>query len=361
MPEGSVQCVVSSPPFWGLRDYGTGPQVWNGVVHAHEWGAQRRVRKAPAREDHSHGEWKGTRDQQAWSKAAALTIETGSFCACGAWRGSLGLEPTPELYVEHIVTIFREIRRVLAKDGTLWLNMGDCYASGAGAVGDHPGGGAQGARWKGEVNRHRDSLRRPHGRPAENGRGERQIGAENKTRATRDGMHAGTHTAMAAMGPMTQPNRMPLHGLKPKDLVGMPWRVAFALQADGWGLRRDVIWSKPNCMPESADDRPTTAHEYLFLLTKSARYYYNAAAIAEPTTGGAHARGNGVNPKADIPSGWDTNAGGHREKVGRYKAVSKTSAVRVDRGPRPRNKQNRSFFAAVTCLVEIRHLLAVWT
>jgi DNA modification methylase len=214
LPDDSVHCVVTSPPYWGLRDYGV--------------------------------------------------------------AGQLGLERTPEEYVAVMVGVFREVRRVLRADGTLWLNLGDCYATGAGKVGDCPGGGAQGERWA--------------GRSAK--RGER-------TRALRDGRHAGKHTAMAALGPMTQPNRLPIPGLKPKDLVGIPWRVAFALQADGWWLRSDVIWAKPNPMPESVVDRPTKAHEYVFLLTKSEAYQYDADAIREPlaaktfTAFGTHPRSKG--------------------------------------------------------------------
>lgn len=197
MPERSVHCAVSSPPYWGLRDYGV--------------------------------------------------------------AGQLGLERTPQEYVENMVDVFREVRRVLRDDGTLWLNLGDCYATGAGKVGDCPGGGEQGARWRGDVDRHRDQRRR--------------------SRADRDPQHAGKH---AAIGPMTQPNRMPIPGLKPKDLVGIPRRVAFALQADGWWLRLDVIWHKPNPMPSSVADRPTGAHEYMFLLSKSEHYFYDSAAVAEP-------------------------------------------------------------------------------
>ena len=164
--------------------------------------------------------------------------KVSAFCRrCGAWQGQLGLEPTPELYVEHMVEVFREVKRVLRDDGTLWMNMGDSYATGAGKVGECPGGGEQGERWKA-------------------GRGTHT--AENSGRPR-----------LAAMGPMTQPNRLPLPGLKPKDLVGIPWRLAFALQADGWWLRSDIIWAKPNPMPESVTDRPTKAHEYLFLLAKS--------------------------------------------------------------------------------------------
>lgn len=177
MPAESVQCVVTSPPYWGLRDYGT--------------------------------------------------------------PGQIGLEPTPEAYVAKMVEVFAEVRRVLRRDGTLWLNLGDSYATGAGSVGNCPGGGDQGERWN---------------------------------------------------GPTTQPNRMRLPGLKPKDLVGIPWRVAFALQADGWYLRSDIIWSKPNPMPESVTDRPTKAHEYLFLLAKAERYFFDADAVREPDKGQDHAR-----------------------------------------------------------------------
>lgn len=208
LPAESVHCVVTSPPYWGLRDYGLAPQLWGGEAGcAHEW-------------------------------------DVGTFCRrCGAWRGSLGLEPTPELYVEHLVAVFREVRRVLRKDGTLWLNMGDCYANG-----DKRGYA------KDRVTA-QDSLQRSN-------LGANFIGA---------------------------PNRL-WNGLAPKQLVGMPWRVAFALQADGWWLRAEIIWAKPNSMPESVTDRPTRAHEYIFLLARSERYFYDAAAIAEPASEATHAR-----------------------------------------------------------------------
>jgi DNA modification methylase len=172
----TVHCCVTSPPYFGLRDYGV--------------------------------------------------------------DGQIGLERTPDAYVAKLVEVFREVRRVLRDDGTLWLNLGDSYATGAGKVGNCPGGGEQGRLWS---------------------------------------------------GPTTQANRLPLPGLKPKDLLGIPWRVAFALQADGWYLRSDIIWHKPNPMPESVRDRPTKAHEYLFLLAKQERYYYDADAICEtcsPPSGG---------------------------------------------------------------------------
>jgi len=170
LPSGCVHCCVTSPPYWGLRDYGV--------------------------------------------------------------EGQLGLERTPEEYVAKLVDVFREVRRVLRDDGTLWLNLGDSY----GTVGNRNGLGSstlQGSK--------------SYGRGAD---------AE-------------------------KPTREQSTGLKPKDLVGIPWRVAFALQADGWYLRSDIIWAKPNPMPESVTDRPTKAHEYIFLLAKSERYWYDAEAIAE--------------------------------------------------------------------------------
>ena len=170
LPDASAQCCVTSPPYWGLRDYG------------HD--------------------------------------------------GQIGLEETPEQYVARLVAVFAEVRRVLADDGVLWLNLGDSYSARAGAQVDNtidPDGRNSGA-WSGK-------------------------------------------------------SRKPAQGLKPKDLVGIPWRVAFALQADGWYLRSDTIWHKPNPMPESVRDRPTKSHEYVFLMSKSARYFYDQDAIREPDCG----------------------------------------------------------------------------
>jgi len=166
IPNGSIDCCVTSPPYWGLRDYGV--------------------------------------------------------------EGQLGLEKTPEEYVDKMVEVFHEVRRVLRDDGTLWLILGDTYN------GPQPGS--------------RDPERWP--------------------KQSRND-HAGSKTIAI--------------NLKQKDLVGIPWRVAFALQADGWYLRSDIIWNKPNPMPESVTDRPTKAHEYLFLMSKSQTYYYDAEAIEEPS------------------------------------------------------------------------------
>ncbi len=164
----SVHCCVTSPPYWSLRDYGA--------------------------------------------------------------DGQLGLETTPEEYLEKLVDVFREVHQVLRPEGTLWLNMGDCYAHSTKGT----GGG-----WANDPHNYANKAQK--------------YGA-----------------------------RKVIHGLKPKDLVGIPWRVAFALQADGWYLRSDIIWHKRNCMPESVKDRPTKSHEYIFLLTKSPRYFYDAEAIKEP-------------------------------------------------------------------------------
>lgn len=181
LPEKSVQCCVTSPPYYGLRDYG----------HA---------------------------DQ-------------------------LGLEETPEQYVQNMVQVFREVRRVLADDGTLWLNLGDSYNAYKANTGDSKYAGFS-------------------GRP------------EHKKGLT-------------------------VQGLKNKDLIGIPWRVAFALQADGWYLRQDIIWHKPNPMPESVTDRCTKAHEYIFLLSKSPRYYYDAEAVAEEAESLEHKLKSYHNPDSD--------------------------------------------------------------
>jgi len=173
--------------------------------------------------------------------------------------GQIGLEPTLEEHVEKLVKVFREVRRVLRDDGTVWLNYGDCYAGSTTGADRPPEPG----------HTHEDD-------------GRVKTGQENK-------------------------HRRPDTGLKPKDLVGMPWRIAFALQADGWYLRSDIIWSKPNPMPESVTDRPTRAHEYIFLLTKRPRYYCDADAIREEQTGNAHSRGKGLTPKS-APEGSNIRA-----------------------------------------------------
>jgi DNA modification methylase len=206
LPEASVHCCITSPPYWGLRDYGA--------------------------------------------------------------DGQIGLEAVWTDYVDLMVGVFAEVRRVLRDDGVLWLNLGDCFATGAGAVGDHPGGGAQGQKWAGM------GGSRGVGLPAHNGRGVHT--ARNSGKAK---------DRIEATGPMTQPNRMPQPSLKPKDLVGIPWAVAFALRADGWYLRQALPWIKRNGMPESTRDRPIQTVETVFLLSKSERYFYDYDAVKRPAVG----------------------------------------------------------------------------
>ncbi len=238
LEDGSVHTVVTSPPYWGLRDYGLKPSVWDGdPEHEHRYdGVQHHEHRAQG----SHGKSRTTERFYGGDPSRRFNEDhqrhyTTSSCKCGAWEGSLGLEPTPELYVEHIVEVFREVWRVLRDEGTVWLNLGDSYAS---------------------------TGYKAHATPLDT-KGE-------------------APSAWAAENRGFSVQRTAVSGLKPKDLVGMPWRVAFALQADGWYLRCDIIWSKPNPMPESVRDRPTRAHEYLFLLSKSERYYYDIDAIREP-------------------------------------------------------------------------------
>ena len=192
-PAESIDCCVTSPPYWGLRDYG---------------------------------------------------------CS-----GQLGLEPTPEEYVANMVKVFAEVKRVLKPEGTLWLNLGDSYNGSGGAGG-----------W---------SERKDVGKVGQVQNANRNVGS-----------------------------------LKPKDLVGIPWMVAFALRQDGWYLRQDIIWHKPNPMPESVKDRCTKAHEYIFLLSKNKKYYYDADAIREPQSEASLARYNyGFNTNDMKPSGERPNTG----------------------------------------------------
>lgn len=186
LPDASVNCCVTSPPYFGLRDYGV--------------------------------------------------------------AGQIGLEDTPEAFVARLVEVFREVRRVLRDDGTLWLNLGDSYGSKGGDI------------FTG-FNARYDGTGLDGGKQA--AIAEAAKGARSKTRET---------------------------GLRAKNLLGIPWRVAFALQADGWYLRQDIIWHKPNPMPESVRDRCTKAHEYVFLLSKGPRYYFDSEAIKEPAVSADHCR-----------------------------------------------------------------------
>jgi DNA modification methylase len=201
LSENRFHCCVTSPPYWGLRSYGTPDLDWPAISYAPLAGLPECVHVP-------------------------------------AMKASLGLEPTLEAFIGHMLLVFREVRRVLRDDGTAWVNMGDSYA---GSRGTDAWGPSEKAKQGRTASRRRDDEPIPR-------------------------------------------SDVRVAGLKPKDLVGQPWRLALALQADGWWLRSDVIWSKRNPMPESTKDRPTKAHEYVFLLSKSERYYYDAKAIKEPAS-----------------------------------------------------------------------------
>jgi len=204
MADQSVHCCITSPPYFGLRDYGV--------------------------------------------------------------EGQIGLESSPAEFVAKLVDVFREVRRVLRDDGTLWLNLGDSYARPLAKGGSGPGG--KNREWYGE----------------------------NYGDAGGAGVPAGP---------------------KPKDLIGIPWRVAFALQADGWYLRQDIIWAKPNPMPESVTDRCTKAHEYIFLLAKSERYYFDQGAIKDPTTDPEYRTVGKIRPTAEGGEGFEIRGGLHSQPGGR--------------------------------------------
>ena len=215
LPDKHFQTCITSPPYYGLRDYGTASWVGGSENCSHI--------------GDTLGNNRNFIDEGGRGSNKA-SLSTGDCIKCGAKRvdSQIGLEETPEQFVESLVNVFREIKRVLKDDGTLWLNLGDSYSSG------------------GRTTTTNQSVR-----------GDKDYG-------------------------VTRPP--PVEGIKPKDLFGIPWRVAFALQADGWYLRQDIIWNKPNPMPESVQDRCTKAHEYIFLLSKSPHYYFDNVAIKEETT-----------------------------------------------------------------------------
>ena len=245
MPEQSVNTCITSPPYWGLRDYGTAE--WDG---------------GDENCDHQVGRFEHKVSDKQKSNTASAGHQARDVCPkCGAIRkdSQLGLEDTPEEYVANMVKLFREVRRVLRDDGTVWLNLGDSYSSG------------------GRTTTTNQTLR-----------GDKDYGA-------------------------TRPK--PSKNIKPKDLIGIPWRVAFALQADGWYLRQDIIWHKPNPMPESVKDRCTKAHEYIFLLSKNKKYYYDNEAIKEPakdwgtrdrSKGKYHNKGTGLTPHTGLEKSYPT-------------------------------------------------------
>ena len=249
LPEGCVQTCVTSPPYYGLRDYGV--------------------------------------------------------------AGQIGLEPTPEEFIARMVEVFRAVHRVLRPDGTVWMNMGDSYA---------------GSRSGPDTNSPLLSKRNNH----------EQARSAQKLIASRRRDNAEIPRSDIAFP-----------GYKPKDMMGMPWMLAFALRADGWYLRQDIIWHKPNPMPESVTDRCTKAHEYLFLLSKSERYFYDAGAIKEPVSPNTHAR---------MSSAKSNGVGfGHGYDKQPKPRVRKLAAD--DSG----TKSNASFAEATAGAVDARNKRSVWT
>lgn len=282
LPDESVHCAVTSPPYWGLRRYG------------------------------------GDSDM-------------------------IGLEPSLEKHIENLVLVFREVRRVLRKDGTLWMNYGDAYShSGS-------GGGSNGIRGTGM--RSRGTLKRQGPTPGD---------------------------------------------FKPKDLMGLGWRVAFALQEDGWFFRRDIVWHKPNPAPEGVTDRPRASHEFIFLMSRERRYFYDSEAVKVPVTGTANARQaihnstearkarasanhkyaasgelRGMRPPRAVPTSWATGPGAHGpiHPQGRTRKDQTGRSARCGRQPGWRKsdeavagvKMNGSLAGAIVDLVSTRHLRDVWT
>ena len=245
----SVHCLVTSPPYYGLRNYGLQPLVWNDPGGCqHRWD----------NEITSNTRFFGT-NKRRWCNAVngqrkhyplpeellpdknTRKVSHGAFCVeCGAWKGDLGVEPTPNLYIHHLVEIFREIMRVLHPEGTAWLNIGDARA---GSWGNYHPTGRGGQRAKKTKRWDRPAYR-------------------DKT--------------------LKSPQAYEITGYKRKDMLGIPWRVAIALQEEGWWLRQDIIWVKTNYKPESVKDRPISSHEHIFMLSKRGQTYYNYAAVRKP-------------------------------------------------------------------------------
>jgi DNA modification methylase len=269
MPDGCVQTCVTSPPYWGLRSY----------------------------------------------------LPDGHEQKCN----ELGLEQTPDAYVTNMVDVFREVRRALADDGTLWLNLGDSYAGSRSGPQGESGEMADRA-----VTQHRGMQCMTKGK-----------GGDPKHPSKGEGFN-------------DAPNRARQVGLKPKDLVGIPWMVAFALRADGWYLRSDIIWHKRNPLPESITDRPTKAHEYIFLLAKSQTYFYDHEAIKEPA--GDWGERDRATARTHQEAAFRNGDPPHRGLTGRKSSVGKNEEIAdprrdgfndrwnraVDDGKAPANRNKRS-------------------
>jgi DNA modification methylase len=301
LPDASVHCCITSPPYMGLRDYGTG--TWEGGDDP----ACGHVKTRYEPQSFVDGQGNGPNSCQSWKGGERnKTVPYGAVCGkCGARRidQQIGMEPDPASYIAALVAVFREVRRVLRNDGVMFCNMGDAYCAGTSAKRNAPRTPVDVGGWK-------DS--------------EIDGGA-----------------------------RINFPGLPAKNLMMMPARVALALQSDGWVLRSDIIWAKPNPMPESTRDRPTSAHEHIFMFAKQPRYFFDGEAVREAAEtadmrrpfapGQVDARGNGhdrraANPmrKIKIPGGWDLGVGGHGtiHRDGRTSAEYQDAEVRAGRNIR---------------------------
>ncbi len=350
----SVSCCITSPPYWGLRDYGLAPEIWGGDSDCqHEWGNERII--ATGRHDCDSELRKGR------TPAGNETASTGQFCRlCGAWRGCLGLEPTPELYIEHLIYVFDKVRNVLRDDGTLWVNLGDSYIS-SGQVNNHqetriaeilpqvksdPMDSWAAGFFDGEGNiaivknagREAGKLRITAAQVDKNPIERLQYlfgGSIRKAKANKvkwrdywvwelsaqkavDALKRmepclivkkqQAYLAYEFQSTVGDNNKKPRltdeiiekrldikrqisllnHNVedkykppKAKDLALIPEHFVIAMQRAGWWVRSTIIWNKPNPMPESCTDRPTTSHDYIYLFTKAARYFYDADAVRE--------------------------------------------------------------------------------
>ncbi len=259
LPSEYVNCIVTSPPYWGLRDYGTKPIIWDGNPDCeHEWGNSVITLK------HKSGETNP--GKESWFKDKGASDDKGSqFCSkCGAWKGSLGLEPTFELYIKHLCDIFDEVKRVLRKDGTCWVNLGDTYNN-AGVKDKSKCGGFTGERIR------------------------KKLAGINPNDSCQDSV-----------------SRQINKNLSSKSLCLIPFRFAIEMVNRGWICRNVIIWHKPNCMPSSAKDRFTVDFEYLFFFVKNKKYWFEQQFenYSKPLN-----RWGGDKLKANGKSTWDKGTG----------------------------------------------------
>lgn len=287
MPDDVVQMVATSPPFWAQRDYKLPATMWGGDGNCqHQW--QSTDKKIAFQNNLGNN---GSLDRSGVVREESTN--TSFFCPkCEGWLGQLGLEPSPELFVEHLVEIFEEVKRVLRPDGTVWLNMGDSYWGGG--FGVSPGGTTDFAR---------------------------RYPKQASNRGTAE------HETRKMLGSLRKKHPI----LKAKDQSLIPFRLAIALQEAGWWIRSTIIWHKPNAMPSSVTDRPTTDFEYVFLMSERPRYYYDHVAVMEPYQGPIN-RWGGTTMKA--------NASKTKQYV-EMQQIGSTSALRTGGNLRP-NQRGRN-------------------